>query len=64
MKEDAAEKNRNREQDSRDPQGMAEAIRGILVAGSVLCNPLLVRAITQHGTASYINPPNPSFGTG
>jgi hypothetical protein len=64
MNEDAAEKDRNCKQNGRDTKGVAEAIRGILVAGSVLRDPLLMGAIAEHGTASYINPRNTSFGVG
>src|ERR1700722_7885232 len=64
MNEDAAEKDRNRNQNGRNPQRVAEAVRGILVAGRVLRDPLLMGAIAQHGTASYINPRNTPFRSG
>jgi hypothetical protein len=64
MNEDAAEKDRNRNQNGRNTQRVAEAVRGILMAGRVLRDPLLMGAIAQHGTASYINPRNTSFRSG
>jgi hypothetical protein len=45
MEEDAGEKNQDREQDGRDAQGVADAVHGMLVAGGVLRDPLLVGAV-------------------
>ena len=46
MHEDAGDKNWDREQDSRDAQGMAGSVDGVLMAGGVLGDPLLVAPST------------------
>ena len=48
MDEDAGYKYRDREDDGRDAQGVAEPVHAVLMAGGVLGDPLLVGAIAQH----------------
>ena len=48
VEEDAAKKKRKREQDGRDAQSVAGAVHGMLVAGGVLRDPLLVGVVAQH----------------
>ena len=45
MEEDAAEKQWEREQDSRYSQSMADPVYGMLMAGSILRDPLLASAV-------------------
>ena len=45
MEEDAAEKQWKREQDGRDAQGIADAVHGMVMAVSVLRDPLLASAV-------------------
>src|ERR1700683_3021681 len=45
MEENAAGKNRDREQDGRNAQSMAGAVHAILMAGGVLRDPLLAAAV-------------------
>jgi len=45
MEEDTAKKQREREQDGGYSQGVAGAIHGVLMAGGVLRDPLLVGAV-------------------
>ena len=49
MDKDAANKKQQRNQDGRDTQRVARPINGMLVAGRILLDPLLVGAVTQHG---------------
>jgi hypothetical protein len=49
MDEEAGGKHGDRNQNERDPKGMTEAVDWMLVAGRVLCDPLLAGAIAQHG---------------
>ena len=49
VEEDAAKKERERQQDGRDAQGVTDPVHGMLVAGGVLRDPLLVGAVAQHG---------------
>jgi len=46
--ENAADKNWDREQDGRDAQRVTGSVYGMLVAGGVLRDPLLVGAVAQH----------------
>jgi len=48
MDEDAGDKDREREQNGRDAQRMADPVHGMQVAGGVLRDPLLVGAVAQH----------------
>jgi hypothetical protein len=48
MKEYADEKKCDREHDGWDAERMADAVYGMLMAGSVLGYPLLVGAVAQH----------------
>ena len=48
MEEDACKKNWKREQDGWDAEGVADAIYRVLMAGSVLRDPLLVGGVAQH----------------
>jgi hypothetical protein len=48
VEEYAPEKKWEREQDNRNAQGVTNPVHGMLMAGGVLCNPLLVSAIAQH----------------
>lgn len=48
MNENAGEKKRQRHQDCRDAQGMAQPVHRMLMAGRVLSNPLLARAMSKH----------------
>jgi len=45
MHKDAADKNRDGEQDGRNPQRVAGPVHGVLVAGGILRDPLLVGAV-------------------
>ena len=45
MNEDAGQKKRDGEQNRRYAQGVAEAVHGVLMAGGVLRDPLLVGAV-------------------
>src|SRR5580704_10509769 len=49
MKKDADEKNYEREDDGWDAESVADPVHRMLMAGSVLRDPLLVGAVTQHG---------------
>ena len=51
MVEDAGDKKREREQDGRDAQRVTGSVYGMLVAGGVLRDPLLVGAVAQHDYA-------------
>ncbi len=44
VEEDAGDKQRAREQDGRDPQGVAHPVHRMLMTGSILRDPLLVSA--------------------
>lgn len=62
MNEDAACKERQRKQNRRYSQGMADPIYGMLMAARILCNPLFIRtrfvcAPAEHGD-SMIQGPN------
>lgn len=46
MEEDAGKKYWEREEDGRNAQGVADPVHGMLVAGGVLRDPLLVGAVT------------------
>ena len=54
VNEDAPERQNKRNENCWNPQGMAQAVYRVLMAVSILCNPLLVRArfvsaAAQHG---------------
>lgn len=45
MEEESGDRDCERDQDGRNAEGVAEAIDGVLVAGGVLRDPLLVGAV-------------------
>jgi hypothetical protein len=49
MNEDATDKQRDRNQDRRNSQGMAHPVYGMLMAARILCNPLFVSTPAKHG---------------
>ena len=48
MDKDAGEERRERNEDQRNAEGVAEAVGGMLVAGRVLRDPLLTGAVAEH----------------
>jgi hypothetical protein len=49
VNKDAGDEQNERKQDCRYPQGMADTVYRVLMAGGVLRNPLFVGAVAQHG---------------
>ena len=49
MNEDATDKQRDRNQDRRNSQGMAHPVYGMLMAARILRNPLFVSTPAKHG---------------